>query len=720
MFRAHVSPGHRKTPADILRPNTWAARPGATNPATLLNARYETVPFFEPSRTREVEALETWCNKPTPTSVRLFTGPGGAGKTRLFIEWARRLRDRGWDAGFLPDELLSTESANAGDVNSLLAPDRPTLVVIDYAESRPALREFLRRVAHRGDDGKAPLRIALLAREVADWWKSLLESDADVGHVLSEYEPLRLEAVPLENQLRQRVFDEARDKFAAVRGKPVPKSPVDLSDERFGRPLYLHMAALAAVEGLSPTADSLLHGIVTHEKRFWVRPFEDGHRRDFDRAHFMARASRTVAAVTLRGGVSTKAEAEALNHQVKGPSDDEFIRFLHGLYPGHGEDGQNNYLAGLEPDLLGEALVAEVLSDSDTSADYLENVFDGTPPPVLRNGFTVLGRISLHHKDQAAKWLAQVLNVDAKGRALPAFEAAMTLGGETALAPLGLILAKGLQAEGTVELAALFERRVPHPTVSLREVGLWATDRLLRKIASETPDEEALIESARLLNNLGLRLSDLGRREDALQATQQAVDIRRTLAQQRPDAFLPDLAMSLNNLGAMLSDLGRREDALQATQEAVDIYRTLAQQRPDAFLPDLAMSLNNLGNRLSELGRREDALQATQEAVDIRRTLAQQRPDAFLPDLAGSLNNLGNSFSELGRREDALQATQEAVEIYGKLAEQVPAAFGRNFIISLQNFMKRFEENGRPAASEPAIQRALEIQRKLGLGQTQK
>jgi len=43
-----------------------------------------------------------------------------------------------------------------------------------------------------------------------------------------------------------------------------------------------------------------------------------------------------------------------------------------------------------------------------------------------------------------------------------------------------------------------------------------------------------------------------------------------------------------------------REDALAASQEAVDIRRQLAAARPDAFLPDLAMSLNNLGNRLSE------------------------------------------------------------------------------------------------------------------------
>ena len=79
------------------------------------------------------------------------------------------------------------------------------------------------------------------------------------------------------------------------------------------------------------------------------------------------------------------------------------------------------------------------------------------------------------------------------------------------------------------------------------------------------------------------------------------MDIRRKLAAQQPDAFLPDLAMSLNNLGAMLSALGRQEEALAAAQEAVNIRRRLAAQQPDAFLPDLAASLTNLGNVSSDL-----------------------------------------------------------------------------------------------------------------------
>ena len=93
----------------------------------------------------------------------------------------------------------------------------------------------------------------------------------------------------------------------------------------------------------------------------------------------------------------------------------------------------------------------------------------------------------------------------------------------------------------------------------------------------------------------------------------------RALAQTSPDAFLPDLARSLNNLGHQaLSELGRREEALAATQEAVDIYRRLAQTRARR-LPARSGDepQQPRASALQELGRREEALAATQEAVDL-------------------------------------------------------------------------------------------------------
>ena len=46
--------------------------------------------------------------------------------------------------------------------------------------------------------------------------------------------------------------------------------------------------------------------------------------------------------------------------------------------------------------------------------------------------------------------------------------------------------------------------------------------------------------------------------------------------------------MALNNLGIRYSEVGRRQDALAPAEEAVRLHRELAAANP-AFLPDLAM-----------------------------------------------------------------------------------------------------------------------------------
>src|SRR5690242_3956339 len=51
------------------------------------------------------------------------------------------------------------------------------------------------------------------------------------------------------------------------------------------------------------------------------------------------------------------------------------------------------------------------------------------------------------------------------------------------------------------------------------------------------------------------------------------------------------LATSLNNLSVRLGDLGRREEALAAIEEAVTVRRELAARWPDAYEQELKQSL---------------------------------------------------------------------------------------------------------------------------------
>jgi tetratricopeptide (TPR) repeat protein len=153
----------------------------------------------------------------------------------------------------------------------------------------------------------------------------------------------------------------------------------------------------------------------------------------------------------------------------------------------------------------------------------------------------------------------------------------------------------------------------------------------------------------------------------------------------------------LHNLGGALSALGRREEALEAAQEAVEVYRKLAEANPQAFLPNLAMSLNNLGNGLSALGRREQALETAQEAVDIRRKLAEANPQAFLPNLAMSLGTYGSVLLALDRHSEASLAFAEGLQHLAPFYQDLPQAF-----TGLVNALRRYYlEASRKAGQEP-------------------
>src|SRR5262249_28094750 len=120
---------------------------------------------------------------------------------------------------------------------------------------------------------------------------------------------------------------------------------------------------------------------------------------------------------------------------------------------------------------------------------------------------------------------------------------------------------------------------------------------------------------AALLLRVSMRRANTGDRAGALTAIDEAVTIRRRLAEANPAAFLPNLAMSLNNQSGCRAEVGDRTGALTAIDEAVEAYRQLAEANPAAFLPDLAMSLNNQSNQRAAVGDRTGALTAIDEAV---------------------------------------------------------------------------------------------------------
>jgi tetratricopeptide (TPR) repeat protein len=632
-------------------------------PSRLLQAKQRVVPFDRELRALELSVIATWLDSTAPVRLALITGAGGAGKTRLLLELCEDRRRAGWHAGFLPPGLGEREGTK------IAADPRPTLVCIDYAEARPTLGAELRRLTARAEH--RPLRVLLIARGAADRWRALIERPAfkDLSHGSP---PLQLAAVELEGGARRRVLTSAAHSFAAVRGMDAAAalaqlSEQDLSAPELGNALYLEMLALAAVDRLSLVPDRLLDTMLAREAELWsqLRPIHD------EPQAWLRALRRTIAVLTLHGGASNREQALGMVESARGPRPlDRTVDLLLRLHPGTGQpDSQRYYLDPFEPDVLGEALVYAVLAEED--AKFIAGALAQAPLDCQRTAFTLLGRLASRDSARGRIWIEALLGEEpgALARMGPAFDAALSLAetpqGSNDL--LGRVLAEHVTRicppDAGADAQAIARRmlaRLPEHSRALSELAVWAA----RTVANDTEGETR----ARALLGVGHRLSAASDCKGALAATREAVELLRNLASERPDAFMPDLAMSLSDLGNNLSAVGDREGTLAATRECVELFRKLVSVHPDAFMPELATSLNNLGNNLSAVGDQEGMLAATRESVDMYRKLASERPEAFMPDLATSLSNLGDNLRSVGDIEGALSAASEAVEFRRQLA----------------------------------------------------
>jgi tetratricopeptide (TPR) repeat protein len=113
--------------------------------------------------------------------------------------------------------------------------------------------------------------------------------------------------------------------------------------------------------------------------------------------------------------------------------------------------------------------------------------------------------------------------------------------------------------------------------------------------------------------------------------------VRRYVDLTREDVVPFDqLARVLQNIGVALSEDGRFEEAITATREAASILRELEKARPDRGRRDLAEALRQLAFQLNATGLSAEALALAQESFEILQRLAENRPIIFAEDLERS------------------------------------------------------------------------------------
>mgnify|MGYP002620231416 CR=1 FL=1 len=692
-----------------------------------------------PEPRAEVEALVRWCTAERGPVVRLVCGAGGQGKTHLAGQVCQTLRDRGWLAGVvgLPSPAWQTvtqaDVARGGvqgararrdlrRVAELTAGVRAavrlrvrTLLVVDYAENAAAVvAKLLDTIAEAGAFGW--VRVLLLARSEVGWFDELAVEHR--WHDWVHPQPMRLGALSQgwDADRLQVVWRRAVEAFARQArraGLSVPAGlpqRVEVPRRGFETTLDLYAAALTAVldaadgsgVGDAGGRDALV-GVLRHEQRqVSARLRAEGL--DVDRVG----QAWAVAAVTLTIP-ATEAEAADVVGRLPGLAGlgvaerKRLVRALCGLYP---DESRRRVWQAPRPDRLADVHLLELASRASSLRQWVDDlaaVCGGDGFETAVHAATVLRRCA-STPDPDGLWRDGVSLVrDGLAGLVDRFPAGF-VPAMVVVDPVGyeaqIVAAvegrngKGLDVAQVHKVDDLLQR-LGFATTRTR-VAVAVSQRL---VAAARPgarwSKAAAHRYAGHLNNLSVRLADLGRHAEALTAAEESASIFRHLAKKNSDTHLPGLATSLTNLSSALRRAGRHTEALTSIEEAVTIYRRLAEKDPDTHQPGLAMALHNLSLALREVGRHTEALTAAEESASIFRHLAKKNSDTHLPGLTTSLTNLSLALRRVGRHTEALTTAEEAVTTYRRLAEKDPDTHQPDLAASLHNLSLALREVGR-------------------------
>jgi len=661
----------RLAPDLVLATLTDTEPPPPSTPAALLRPEHAILPF---RHRPELSRLLDWCLDPAGSPVRLVTGPAGAGKTRLGLELAARVRSDRRPAGLL------SERAGVEALSRIDEIRRPTLIVLDDAETRPeAVRAAFRALAAAPS---SPVRVLLLARTAGEWLDRLQYGAEDaVAALAGALLPMPLQPLTATDE----DFAVAGEKFARQLGLAQPAR-----SDSWPAGATLLDAQLVVLDRLGPLPESAatpLERLVAWELDYW--------RRAAGALGVPAPASdqlRELLTVVALFGADTEQEADDLLGAV---------RAYRGRPVGDIDGGRSLARAALpgpaplnrlQPDVVGEALVAEYLRHGRPLAELAPVVSDTQAQRALITLGRCLGRAP-DLSDRIVDFLAA-----APERLLPLTMTALPAVDR----PGPLVAALSAAAEKTPlsSLEALVVA-LPQRSEALARFAVDVTERALRAADEPGADPERV---ARLAGALATRLVHLGERSgEAVGFARRALDVLRT----RPG---PERAEAH---AALALALGGGPEAIAAGASAIDEYdRQGSDDR--RIRAALATALFNQARRLGDAGEAGPARDALHRAAELaaalhaeqptryrslqtdvqelralldgdvellagdvlesRRALAAARPDAYRPGLAATLYNLGRL--ELPRDPDvARDRWRESAALYAALATEWPGRY---------------------------------------------
>lgn len=227
-------------------------------------------------------------------------------------------------------------------------------------------------------------------------------------------------------------------------------------------------------------------------------------------------------------------------------------------------------------------------------------------------------------------------------------------------------------------------------------------------------------------NKLSSSLMDLGFLDEALRLSEICHGVIQKLHDAHGSFYDYDLSTSFHNLGNRFINKKRYEEAVEATQAAVNLRAKLAKDDPRKYKAALAHSSHNIASAYSGLGQHNEALKRIQVAIDIRAVLAANDPREFNANLATSYNprefnaNLATSYddqgcfySRAGKDEEGAKSKQLAARIWSTLAETNPSTYHAKLVKSLEIARSNLEKLRKYEDAIPVARKIVDAWRKM-------
>ncbi len=596
-----------------------------SNPSLLSLLGWHTATSEFSGRNSEIAELFDWCETEPKISIKLVSGVGGAGKSRLAAEFAKRVKKKNWEAGFL--DLKIERGILIGDVGNL--------VVIDYPEeSIEELQNFVGQIVAAYDE-LPRLRILLLSRQPSDQWISVFSH----GKADALFDIADINLKGLDGSEGYRIFSSAQESIA-TRLETVPH-PVSIQEfsEWFSssadnqRPLFIVAAAAhSAVFEKSLTitfeADSIISEIIQREI---VRLTGIEKQNDLPEGTLKF----AVACAAINGSERLEKVTKLLNEIGVGPMVQSSV--LHDALKSAGyADGENVVQIG--PDIIAACLAIKVF----------KNKFRKIPNYLLESAVQ-LGPSSLH----------RVARLTYDGRILDG---------------QGSFFFSDWLAQGVRKDLQAATAMSPFFLSSSYPWALMPVDEAVWDCLSKNTTDP--IQKSFFVNNLAAVLIQRDKFSEARAELERAIELKKEISHEDHPELVPEWAINFFNLSRIQVNEGEFSNARQSLDESIRLFEKTTSGLTIDKAATYAGAMNFRSRIKSADGDSTGALVDAEKAVGITKQIFEVNEDFIAGDYFYRRIDLALCRMKAGDYSDAKRELDDLeAEVMGKY-EQRPEEFG--------------------------------------------